>query len=312
MSCQRPRTVGDYRVLYLGDPRLMPFPSTDLGDGVAMALVGDGRADLRDRWDVADQAADDELRGVIEQIAGATTQRAGRMLAPFGVRFIVVPLVDGVTSTTADPLPVPGGLLESLGGQLDLVRSITAASFARFENQAVIPTTAQLEGPLAEAAADDSIDRLVAVDTSGATPVLAGAEASGAAVGGGCRRGRALRHAARRGLAAACRRRGRRGTARLRRDDRVRRAAHRARRRWTTRTRRRGCGGWCCRGCCGRLALLAASRLSVPGRFRIARGRDETLIDLDAEPGADLPPPADKTGFGGDVRRRRASWSSHR
>ena len=46
------RPVGDYRVLYLGDPRLIPFPSTDIGDGVAMALVDDGAADLRDRWAV--------------------------------------------------------------------------------------------------------------------------------------------------------------------------------------------------------------------------------------------------------------------
>ena len=38
--------VGDYRVLYLGDPRLIPFPSDDLGGGVAMALVDDGGADL--------------------------------------------------------------------------------------------------------------------------------------------------------------------------------------------------------------------------------------------------------------------------
>jgi hypothetical protein len=37
----------------------------------------------------------------------------------------------------------------------------------------------------------------------------------------------------------------------------------------------------------------------VPGRFRIARGRDETLIDLDAEPGSDLPPSSGRTGFGG-------------
>ena len=31
------RQVGDYRVLYIGDPRLIPFPSDDIGRGVAMA-----------------------------------------------------------------------------------------------------------------------------------------------------------------------------------------------------------------------------------------------------------------------------------
>jgi len=290
--------VGDFRVLYLGDPRLIPFPSTDLGDGVAMALVDDGRADLRDRWAVADQAADEELRAVIGDIAGATTQRAGRMLAPFGVRFIVVPLVDGVASTTADPLPVPGGLLESLGSQLDLVRSITAASFARFENQAVIPTTAQLEGPLAEAAANDSVDQLVAVETSGATPVLVGAEATGAAsgdvAGGVVHFGTPLDDAWRLrvdGEDVA----GRLGFGVTTAYDVAAPGAA------TLDYESPSSRTWwlVLQAVLWLLALVAASRLSVPGRFRIARGRDETLIDLDAEPGADLPPSSDRTGFGG-------------
>ena len=290
--------VGDFRVLYLGDPRMIPFPSTDLGDGVAMALVDDGRADLRERWAVADQAADEELRAVIDDIAGATTQRAGRMLAPFGVRFIVVPLVDGVASTTADPLPVPGGLLESLGSQLDLVRSITAASFARFENQAAIPTTAQLEGPLAEAAANDSVDQLVAVETSGATPVLVGAEATGAAsgdvAGGVVHFGTPLDDAWRLrvdGEDVA----GRLGFGVTTAYDVAAPGAA------TLDYESPSSRTWwlVLQAVLWLLALVAASRLSVPGRFRIARGRDETLIDLDAEPGADLPPSSDRTGFGG-------------
>ena len=58
--------VGDYRVLYLGDPRLIPFPSQELGGGVAMAIVGDGPADLRDRWPVPDQTVDAQVREAIE------------------------------------------------------------------------------------------------------------------------------------------------------------------------------------------------------------------------------------------------------
>ena len=62
------------------------------------------------------------------------------------------------------------------------------------------------------------------------------------------------------------------------------------------------------------LTAVAASRLSVPTRLRPRRLRDETLIDLDAEPGAALPD--DRTGFVGwvdelladepDAARRRA------
>ena len=131
--------VGDYRVLYLGDPRLIPFPSQDLGDGVAMALVGDGPADQRDRWPVPDQPADADVRDAIEQIRTSTTLRGGRLLAPFAIRYIVVPFVDGATSTAGDPLPVPAGLLDLLGAQLDLVRAPQVPTFARFENRAAMP-----------------------------------------------------------------------------------------------------------------------------------------------------------------------------
>ena len=67
-------------------PRLIPFPSIDLGDGVAMALIDDDRTDLRDRWAVADQAADETLREAVHQIAdGATPRRpaAGAVRHPF-------------------------------------------------------------------------------------------------------------------------------------------------------------------------------------------------------------------------------------
>ena len=48
------------------------------------------------------------------------------------------------------------------------------------------------------------------------------------------------------------------------------------------------------------IVLVAASRFAVPTRLRVRRTRDETLIDLDAEPGAPLPEP-ERTGFGGWV-----------
>ena len=52
---------------------------------------------------------------------------------------------------------------------------------------------------------------------------------------------------------------------------------------------------------------LAASRLAVPGRFRIAVRSDETLIDLDAEPGADPPPPGGRDRVRRHLRRRRGA-----
>jgi hypothetical protein len=47
------------------------------------------------------------------------------------------------------------------------------------------------------------------------------------------------------------------------------------------------------------VALVAASRLSIPSRLRTRRSGEGALIDLDAEPGAALPD--ERTGFAGWV-----------
>jgi GT2 family glycosyltransferase len=175
--------TGDYRVLYIGDPRLLPAPVDDLGDGVAMAVVDDGELDLRDRWAAPSQPADDDLVAAIEHIRTVSTLRGGRLLAPFGVRYVVVPFFDGANSTASEPLPIPAGLLDALGSQLDIARRYSPPNFAVFENRAAIPTTAGLEGELAAASREDNPEQLVAIDTSGAAPALVGADASRRAVG---------------------------------------------------------------------------------------------------------------------------------
>ena len=290
--------VGDYRVLYLGDPRLIPFPSDELDGDVSMALVDDGGADLGDRWPVPDQDADEALHAVIDEIGDASTLRAGRLLAPFGIRYVVVPLIDGATSTAADPLPAPAGLLASLEQQLDLVRPpISAPGFVLFENRAVIPTTSALEGPLAEASTADDLDGIVAVDTSTAVPTLHGADSTRAAdadvppgvvhlgtpldggwhleVGGEeveGRQGFSVVSAYDVGTA---------GSASLRFVQPLGRTL------WLI-----------LQAALWAAVLLAASRATIPARFRRQMAGDETLIDLDADPAAALP---QRTGFVGYV-----------
>ena len=281
--------IGDYRVLYVGDPRLLPAPVDDLGDGVAMALVDDGNLDLRDRWPTPDQETDAALAGAIDQIRSSSTLRGGRLLAPFGVRFIVVPFVDGANSTAADPLPVPAGLLDALGAQLDLAPRYSPPSLAVFENRAAIPTTAGLEGALAEASRVDTPDELVAVDTSGAGPAMVGVDesrraadsvagevlhfgvpldeswelsANGEPVAGRVGFGVTTAY----DIRAA-------GTAELRYRSPASRTT------WLF-----VLGGlWVA-------ALVASSRVRIPARLRPVRPAGETLIDLDTEAQTTMPP----------------------
>jgi GT2 family glycosyltransferase len=291
--------VGDYRVVYLGDPRLIPFPSQDLGNGVAMAVLDDGAADLRDRWPVPDQAADESLQTVIEQIATMDTRRGGRLLATFGIRSIIVPVVDGATSTAGEPLPLPAGLVDALSAQLDLARARTATSVIRFDNRAVIPTTAALTGEVATASTQDEPAAAVGVDTSTATPLFVGADTERAAtadvpagvvhvatpldegweltVGGADVDGRASFGVATGFDVAAA------GGGELRYAQPTARTA------WLV-----------VLALLWLATILAASRVSAPARLRPRRMRDETLLDLDTEPGAGLPDD-DRTGFAGWV-----------
>ncbi len=291
---------GDYRVLWVGDPRLIPFPSHDLGGGVALALVDDGPVDLGDRWAVPDGPADPELRDVIAQIASAGTRRAGRLLAPFGVRYVVVPTVDGASSTADEPLPVPAGIVDALAAQLDLVRSHTPPAFIQFENLAAVPTTASLGGPLAAASTANSVDPLVAAGTSTATPLFVGADRARTATGdvpagvvhvatpldsqwrlavGGTDVAPRASFGVATGFDVASA-----GAGALRYQQ------PRSRTVWLL-----------VEGALWLLVLLAASRAAVPARWRGRRLRDETLIDFDAEPAVAMPEPADRTGFAGWV-----------
>ncbi len=289
---------GGYRVLYLGDPRLLPVPVDDLGQGVAMAVVDDGALDLRDRWTAPHQPADDQLASAIDEIRTSSTLRGGRLLAPFGVRFVVMPLVDGANSTASHPLPVPQGLLDAFDSQLDLVRQYSPPGLVVYENRAVIPTTALLAGDLAAASRLASPDQLVGVDTSGAEPAMLGVDDSRhgtGTVGAGVLHlgvpldeawelnvsGQPIAGRVGFGVTTAYDV-GAGGPAELRYQSPASRTT------WLITL----AALWV-------VALVAASRVRVPARWRRARPTDETLIDLDT---SSPQPAAARTGISGLAR----------
>lgn len=280
---------GDTRVLFLGDPRVLPVPSRSIGDGVSLAVVDDGGLDLRDRWPAPGDTIDDELAAVLDDVAAGQTLRGGRLLAPFGIRYVVVPIVDGAASTGDDPLPVATGLIRAFGDQLDFDRARTPSSFAVFENTAALPTAALLDEALAEASRVESLAELVAIDTSGGSPVLSGADSERQAVAdvpAGT-----VHHAIAPDDAWQLRMDGDLVEARpafggvtTAYDPAAGGAAEL--RYVTSGSRTTMLVG---QALLWLAALTLASRLTVPARLRRTQARDETLLDLDAEPGADLP-----------------------
>ncbi|NND74650.1 MAG: glycosyltransferase [Ilumatobacter sp.] len=165
---------GDYNVLLLGDARLLPVPSTEYRDGLSFAIIDDGPLDFRDRWTSPSTDADDAVRVALDEMASSSTLRAGRLLAPLGIRFIVAPEFDNVLSTTADPLPLPGGLVDALEDQLDLT-SVTGLTLEVFENSAWIPTFSALTGTTAEASRTAGAEALVRAELTSVSPKFPGA-----------------------------------------------------------------------------------------------------------------------------------------
>jgi hypothetical protein len=167
---------GGYNVLLVGDARLLPVPSVEYRDGVSFAVIDDGLLDVRDRWAAPSNEANTAIALAFDEMASSSTLRAGRLLAPLGIRFIVAPEFDNVTSTTAKPLPLPAGLIDALEDQLDLTSVTGLPTLEVFENTAWIPEVSQLTGTSAEASRTAGAGALVRAELSSASPVFLGAD----------------------------------------------------------------------------------------------------------------------------------------
>ncbi len=168
---------GDYNVLLIGDSRILPVPATEYRDGVSWAIIDDNSLDVRDRWMPPTNTATELVTTALDEMASTSTLRAGRLLAPLSIRFVVVPEFDGVNSTVNDPLPLPTGLVEALEDQLDLVALRPGLpTLEAFENRAWFPKQAQLDVAGVEASGAAGAEVLVRSDLSASTPLFTGVD----------------------------------------------------------------------------------------------------------------------------------------
>ena len=169
---------GDYRVLYIGDPRVLPVPAHEYRDGIAFAVVDDGPLEFTERWTPPETDADQIVVDALDRIADGSTLRAGALFAPTGIRFIVLPEIDGAQSTVDDPVAAPAGLIEALSEQLDISATYGPPTIRVFAIGPWIPASAQLTGATADASRLAGDDVLVRADLTERTPLFVGRDPS--------------------------------------------------------------------------------------------------------------------------------------
>lgn len=160
---------GNYRTMFIGDARVLPGAPLNFGWGIAYSVVNGRSAGMQELWETPPTRARDNAVAAMYGIVRGQTARAGRLLAPLSVRFIVVPIVDGGQSTRDNPIAVPSGLVEALSRQLDLRRRFTSPDLIVFENTAWVPTRSVFTAAGATSSASAGATSMIATDISGAT-----------------------------------------------------------------------------------------------------------------------------------------------
>jgi hypothetical protein len=168
------QTEGAFRVVWLGDADVLPVAGREVRPGLAYGASDEGLPEIADRW-LAAPAGPDELIATSVGVAEAReTSRLGRLLAPMGVRYVIVPEV--AAPGQDDEVFPQTELVAVLAEQLDLVRIDVDPDVHVFRNDAWVPERAALAAGALAAIEGGSPDGYVELanqqQLTGGTPVL--------------------------------------------------------------------------------------------------------------------------------------------
>ncbi|MBK9180873.1 MAG: glycosyltransferase family 2 protein [Acidimicrobiales bacterium] len=163
---------GGFRVLWVGDPAVLPLAGWRLADGLAFATSRDGTPGIDDEWQGSEQPATTLLADALALAAEGDTARFGRLVAPMGVRYVIVPTRAAPELTGMPVHPVPAALSVGLASQLDLEQIPIDGALTLYENLAWAPSRALLPPDTAAVAASDDWTAAAGVDLAGSEPVL--------------------------------------------------------------------------------------------------------------------------------------------
>ena len=137
-----------YRVLWLGDPRALPVGGWPVDAGLSYALSGQSLPDAT-RCGPRRSGPGRTAAVGLQLALDGNTVHLGRLLAPLGVRYVVV--IDGINPVGSEVAsvnaPPPVGLQRSLLDQDDLQAVPGQVGVQVYQNAETLPVTAQRARP---------------------------------------------------------------------------------------------------------------------------------------------------------------------
>ena len=174
--------AGGFRVLWLGDPRALNQGSWSSGGGLAYATSEDGAPNATWLWSAPSPGPAIRLANAVNQARSGRTDQLGSMLAPAGVRYVVVvtalaPIITQVQTPTS--YPNPANLAPALAHQLDLQSVFTESGISVYQNNAWIPERSAVvtttSAAAATAIANGSSGNPDVLGAAPGTPIVPGA-----------------------------------------------------------------------------------------------------------------------------------------
>ncbi len=135
---------GGFRVLWVGDPDVLPVDATVSGQGIGYGITRNSPGGALDLWPAPGGSAATLVNDAVTDARDGRTNRLGHLLAPMGVRYVALPPRSGASGgAVADPTPQ---LTRGLADQLDLSRLESEGGLVLYENDAWAPTPSVLVG----------------------------------------------------------------------------------------------------------------------------------------------------------------------
>ncbi len=162
---------GQFRILWLGDPSVLPTDPVEIDDALSYALTRNGPGDARALLRAPVTEDDAVIADAVTTALDGDTSRLGRILAPLGVRYVVLTDRNGEGGEVVD---APRGVARGLSDQLDLAELGSPTGLALYENLSWAPARALVPPPAADEVPTGDVSPLassVGVDLSDAEPI---------------------------------------------------------------------------------------------------------------------------------------------